>query len=273
MTLVYLWTKVCWGNSPDVLWHLYEFDKSFDDSPHLLHPPQFMLFHQPFYLLHTQQTRLFPIETIRNILFSFFLFDHLVRSSVTPDHDHHKKLDCTTDKNSAPAPNGVDGLSLSGQSGYLDCFVQLFNKKNEGISNDKVIENNKNAMTAMTAPPNVDSKGEKLSDRESRRVSMNLRLNFRNGYVVQPDWKQLDVWRIGKDVGGTIRWLEQSGTQERATEEAKRRSHQPTSNWKIAPCKIWDSIKVSISQTIDALIILNPARTTPSIKAHSLLTT
>jgi len=27
---------------------------------------------------------------------------------------------------------------------------------------------------------------------------MNLRLNFRNGYVVQPDWKQLDVWRVAK---------------------------------------------------------------------------
>ena len=179
-----------------------------------------MLHHQPFYLLHTQQKRLLSIKKIPT-----FCFDHLVRSSVTPYHDH-KKLDCTTDKTPAPAPNGVDGLSLSGQSGYLDCFVQLFNKKNEGISNDKVIENNKNAMTAMTAPPNVDSKGEKLSDRESRRISMNLRLNFRNGYVVQPDWKQLDVWRVGKDVGGTIRWLEQSGTQEWATEEAKRRSRQ-----------------------------------------------
>jgi len=78
-------------------------------------------------------------------------------------------------------------------------------------------------MTALTGRPNHDSGSKKLSDRKSRRISMNLRLNYGNGYVVQPDSKNLSNWRVGREVGGTTRWLEQSGTREWAVGEVKRR--------------------------------------------------
>ena len=76
---------------------------------------------------------------------------------------------------------------------------------------------------SLTAPPINDSQGGIRSDRESRRIALNLRLNYRNGYVVQPDPKNLDVWMVGKEVGGRTRWLEQSGIREWAVEEVKRR--------------------------------------------------
>jgi len=52
---------------------------------------------------------------------------------------------------------------------------------------------------------------------------MKLRLTYGNGYVVQPDSKNLSNWRVGREVGGTTRWLEQSGTREWAVEEVKHR--------------------------------------------------
>jgi len=148
-----------------------------------------------------------------------------VRNSTTPDVAQPKKSDCTTDNNHAPAPNSVGVLSLSGQSGHLDCFVQLFDKKDEGIGREKVVENKENALTALTEPPSNDSEGEKRDSlREARRISQNLRQQYRNGYVVQPDVKDLSVWRVGKEVGGTTRWLEQAGTREWAVEEVRRRT-------------------------------------------------
>jgi hypothetical protein len=62
--------------------------------------------------------------------------------------------------------------------------------------------------------------------RESRRQALNLRVEYRNGYVVQPDPNDLSIWQIGKDEGGTVKWLEQYGTRERAIQEVKRRSGQ-----------------------------------------------
>ena len=146
-----------------------------------------------------------------------------VRMRRTLDDVEAKKLGCTPDKDSIPSENGVESLSLSGQSRHLDCFVQLFEEKNDEIGNDKVVENIGNARTAWTQPPDDDSGGEKLLDRQSRRISMNLRHNYRNGYVVQPTPNDLSIWRVGKEVGGTTRWLEQSGTREWAIAEVKRR--------------------------------------------------
>jgi len=141
------------------------------------------------------------------------------------------KSDCTANNLTATVPaasqNGVAALSLSGQSGqsdHLDCFVQLFQEKGKCIRNEKVIENNEYAMTALTGLPSDDSEGEKLPDREARRISQNLRQEYRNGYVVQPDPKSLNVWRVGKNVDGTIRWLDQHGTRAWAVEEVKRRT-------------------------------------------------
>jgi putative DNA primase/helicase len=146
-----------------------------------------------------------------------------VRASQTPDEDQTKMSDCKADNNHAVSQNGVAVLSQSGQSGHLDCFVQLFDKKDKGIRNEKVVVNKENAMTALTGRPNDDSGVEKLSEREARRISMNLRLNYRNGYVVQPNPKNLSNWMVGKDVGGTTRWLERSGTREWAVGEVQRR--------------------------------------------------
>ena len=200
-----------------------------------------------------------------------------VRKQRTPDDDETKKSECTADNNPSPSQNGVAALSLSGQSGHLDCFSQLLIEKDKGIRNEKVVENNENdrtdrtpppshdqngnvepslpghpghldcfvqllnekendkgkvkvvennenAMTALTGPLNDDSEGERgPSLREARRISQNLRQEYRNGYVVQPDPNDLANWRVGKDVGGEIRWLDQHGTREWAVEEVKRR--------------------------------------------------
>ena len=132
--------------------------------------------------------------------------------------------DCTADNNPAPSQNGVAVLSLSGQSGHLDCFLQLVKKKDDVKGEEKVEKNNENAMTALTGPPNDDSEGEKRASlREARRISQNLRQDYRNGYVVQPNPKNLDAWMVGKNVDGTIRWLDQHGTREWAVGEVKRR--------------------------------------------------
>ncbi len=92
-------------------------------------------------------------------------------------------------------------------------------------------------------PPKHDSEGEKRavqdgdhhfarngtvptpanSLREARRLSHNLRLEFRSGYVVQPDPKDLSIWRVGKDVDGAVRWLERHGSREWAVSEVQRR--------------------------------------------------
>ncbi len=143
------------------------------------------------------------------------------RPEKLPDDESDFQPGCKADNLPAPSSNGIASLSLSGQSEHLDCFVQLFDKKDECIEKEKVMENKENARTARTAPPNNECK--KLSDRESRRIAMNLRLTFRNGYVAQPDSKQLDVWRVGKDLNGTVRWLDRSGTREWAVDEVKRR--------------------------------------------------
>jgi len=149
-----------------------------------------------------------------------------VRASVKPDHDETKNSGCTTNKTVDPAVNGAVGLSLSGQSGHLDCFVQLFddmNKDKDKDKEEKVIENNGNAMTALTAPPNNDFESEKrVSQREARRISMNLRHESKCGYVAQPDPNDLSIWRVGKHVNGTVRWLEKSGTREWAVAECRR---------------------------------------------------
>ena len=145
------------------------------------------------------------------------------RTGSSPDDDQTKKLDCTTDNNPIPFQNGVASLSQSGQSGHLDCFVQLLNEKDYEIGNDKVVENMGNAMTALTGRPNDDFGNDKLSLREARRISQNLRLNYRNGFVVQPDPNNLSMWMVGKSVGGKTRWLEQTGTREWAVEKVKRR--------------------------------------------------
>jgi hypothetical protein len=148
--------------------------------------------------------------------------------------------------------------AISGHSGHLDCFVQLSENRNEeteeqelqktrkmpgmpgnesttapshdhrAIHSDYTADNNPSpsqngVATALTGRPNDDSGGEELSDREARRISGNLRQQYRNGYVVQPDPKNLSIWMVGKNVDGTIRWLEQHGTREWAVEEVQRR--------------------------------------------------
>jgi hypothetical protein len=40
---------------------------------------------------------------------------------------------------------------------------------------------------------------------------------------VQPDTKNLSIWRVGKDVGGAVRWLEDHGSREWAVAEVERR--------------------------------------------------
>lgn len=148
-----------------------------------------------------------------------------VRTCVTPDDNQPKKSDCTTNKMPVPYSNGAAGLSLSGQSGHLDCFVQLLKEKNKGKGEEKVVENNGNAMTALTGPHHDDSEGEKrAAHREARRLSQNLRQEYRNGYVVQPDPNDLSQWRVGKNVDGTTRWLEQYGSREWAVGEVQRRT-------------------------------------------------
>lgn len=148
-----------------------------------------------------------------------------VRTCVTPDDNLPKKSDCTTNRIPVPSSNGAAGLSLSGQSGHLDCFVQLLKEKDEGKGKEKVVENNENAMTALTGPHHDDSEGEKRAAiREARRISQNLRLEYGSGYVVQPDPNDLSQWRVGKNVDGTTRWLEQSGLREWAVAEVQRRT-------------------------------------------------
>ena len=152
-----------------------------------------------------------------------------VRTCRITDDDDTKTSGCTTNQ-PIPSPNGVESMSLSGQSGHLDCFVQLCDKKNKGIENDKVIANKENAMTALTLQPNDDSDAEKLSEREALRIAMNLRYSFRNGYVAQPLPNDLSIWMVGKEVRGKTRWLDQTGTKEWAMGEVRRRSIQSASN-------------------------------------------
>ena len=109
--------------------------------------------------------------------------------------------------------------------------MQLLIEKDKGIRSEKVVENNENDLTDLTAPPNDESGGENAingpeptaSFREARRISQSLRFEYRNGYVVQPDPTNLSIWRVGKNLGGTIRWLDQHGTREWAVGEVKRR--------------------------------------------------
>jgi hypothetical protein len=95
----------------------------------------------------------------------------------------------------APSHNGAVVLSLSGQ---------------------------RNAMTALTGPLNDDSEGDK--HRAARRISQNLRQEYRNGYVVQPDPKNLSNWKVGKNLNGEVRWLDRHGTREWAVGEVRRRN-------------------------------------------------
>jgi hypothetical protein len=136
--------------------------------------------------------------------------------------------DCTANNLTAtalaPSHNGAAVLSLSGQSGHLDCFLQLVKEKDDVRGEEKVVENNENALTALTGPLNDNCEGEKRGSlREARRISQNLRQEYRNGYVVQPDPNDLANWFVGKNVGGTIRWLDQYGTREWAVGEVIRR--------------------------------------------------
>jgi hypothetical protein len=57
----------------------------------------------------------------------------------------------------------------------------------------------------------------------TRRLARNLRLDFHHGYVVQPDVHNLSVWRVGKDVQGVVRWLDQAGIRDWAIAEVRRR--------------------------------------------------
>ncbi len=97
-----------------------------------------------------------------------------VRTCRTPDDDQPQKSGCATDNNPAQPSNVAGLLSLSGQSGHLDCFAQLVDKKDEGIRNEKVVEYNGNAMTALTGPPNLDLDGEP-SDRPAFTPDSSLR--------------------------------------------------------------------------------------------------
>lgn len=106
----------------------------------------------------------------------------------------------------------------------MDCFVQLLKVKDEGIIEEKGVINKENALTALTAPPQDESEGERRTSlREARRLSHNLRQEYSNGFIVQPDVNDLSLWRVGKNVGGTTRWLEQSGTRDWAVGEVDRR--------------------------------------------------
>lgn len=152
-----------------------------------------------------------------------------VRIARTPNDNPGIESDCAANNLTAtalaPAQNGTAVLSLSGQSGHLDCFVQVLNQIDEGNGEEKVVEIKENAMTALTGPLNGDSEDEnRTSLREARRISKNLRLDYRNGYVVQPDPNDLANWRVGKNVGGEVRWLDQHGTRDWAVEEVQRRS-------------------------------------------------
>ncbi len=153
-----------------------------------------------------------------------------VRTCRTTDDDDTKTSGCTINNQPILSPNDVDSVSLSGQSGHLDCFAQLFNKKDNEKENDIVIENNENDLTDLTAQPNDDSDAEKLSEKEARRIAMNLRYSFKNGYVAQPLPNNLSIWMVGKEVRGKTRWLDQTGTKEWAMGEVRRRSIKPASN-------------------------------------------
>ncbi len=81
-----------------------------------------------------------------------------LRRAAGPD-DGSAETGCTTEKKLDPAQNGVAVPSLSGQSGHLDCFVQLLQEKDNKIGDEKVVENNGNALTALTQLPSNDSQG------------------------------------------------------------------------------------------------------------------
>ncbi len=74
-----------------------------------------------------------------------------IRPANSPDHKPGIKSECTTPQTvPTPPQNGVAVLSLSGQSGHLDCFVQLLQEKDKDKGKEKVVENNENARTART---------------------------------------------------------------------------------------------------------------------------
>lgn len=140
--------------------------------------------------------------------------------SPDPEGESGNKSGFTTDKNLAPSRNGAAVPSLSGQpSPNLDGE----SVKNSGFTTDKNLAPTQNGVAALSlSGQSGHSGGEKLPEREARRTSQNLRHEYRNGYVVQPDPKNLECWRVGKSVDGAIRWLDQCGTREWAVEEVKR---------------------------------------------------
>ena len=139
-----------------------------------------------------------------------------------------EKLVISTNNQPITSPNSVESMSLSGQSYHLDCFTQLFNKidndKDNEIGNDKVVINKENDLTDLTALPHNDSGGKKRSEKEALRVAMNLRQTYKNGFVIQPVVNDLSKWRVGKEVHGKTSWLDQTGTEEWAKSEVRRRS-------------------------------------------------
>ena len=132
---------------------------------------------------------------------------------------------CTTNNHTVQSPNGAAVKELSQPHDDSD-----------GTQSDCTTNNNANQSqngVAVQSQPNNDSGDENAincpaptptdSSRQARRISQSLRFEFRNGYVVQPEPNDLSIWRVGKAVGGTIRWLDQHGTREWAFGEVKRR--------------------------------------------------
>src|SRR6185312_10452163 len=74
-----------------------------------------------------------------------------VRPTNLPDHKPGFESEYTANNLTAnaltPSQNGAAVLSLSGQSGHLDCFVQLLKEKDKDKEKEKVVENNENALT------------------------------------------------------------------------------------------------------------------------------
>jgi len=85
-----------------------------------------------------------------------------VRPCNSPDETPGKHSDCTIHgfprNGPGPVNNGAAVSGLSGQSGHLDCLVQLF-QETEKDTEVKVVTNNENALTALTQPPGNDSQG------------------------------------------------------------------------------------------------------------------
>ncbi len=152
-----------------------------------------------------------------------------VRTQCTKVDDDTKISGCAANNQPIKSPNNDKSMSLSGQSGHLDCFVQLLNKNindkdmDKDVDRVKVVINKGNDMTDLTALPNNDSRGKKLNEKEAFRIAMNLRQTFKNGFVIQPVVNDLSKWRVGKEVHGKTSWLDQTGTEEWARSEVRRR--------------------------------------------------